>query len=51
MVYTNGKKVLQLTSCDAIYASCEFLLRYLTGFEAENGCVIVDKTGFYVEPT
>lgn len=45
MVYTNGKKVLQLTNCDAIYTSCEFLLRYLTGFEAEDGCVIVDKTG------
>ena len=42
---TNGKKVLNLTDCDAIYASCEFLLRYITGFEAENGCVIVDATG------
>lgn len=42
---TNGKKVLNLTDCDAVYASCEFLLRYITGFEAENGCVIVDKTG------
>lgn len=42
---TNGKRVLQLTNCDAVYASCEFLVRYITGFEAEDGCVIVDGTG------
>lgn len=45
MVYTNGKKLLALVDCDAVYASCEFLMRYITGFEAENGFVIVDKTG------
>ncbi len=45
MVITNGKKILQLSDCEAVYASCEFLLRYITGFEAENGCVVVDKTG------
>ncbi len=45
MVITNGKKILKLSDCEAVYASCEFLLRYITGFEAENGCVVVDKTG------
>lgn len=45
MVITNGKKILKLSECEAVYASCEFLLRYITGFEAENGCVVVDKTG------
>ena len=42
---TNGKNILQHSGCDAIYASCEFILRYITGFVAENGCVIVDKNG------
>ncbi len=45
MVYTNGKKVLGLVDCDAVYVSCEFLLRYITGFEAENGFAVVDETG------
>ncbi|MBQ8309027.1 MAG: aminopeptidase P family protein [Clostridia bacterium] len=45
MVITNGKKILKLSECEAVYASCEFLLRYITGLEAENGCVVVDKTG------
>lgn len=45
MVITNGKKIIKACGCDAVYASCEFLLRYITGFEAENGCVIVDETG------
>lgn len=51
MVVTNGKRVLELSSVEAVYASCEHLLRYLTGFEAENGCAIVDKTGttFYTD--
>jgi len=45
MVYTNGKKVLNACGAEAVYASCEYLLRYLTGFVAENGCAIVDQTG------
>ncbi len=45
MVRTNGKKVLPLCNCEAVYTSCLFLLRYLTGIEPENGCAIVDKTG------
>ena len=45
MVYTNGKKILQLSGAEAVYTSCEFMMRYLIGFAAENGCVIVDETG------
>ncbi len=45
MMITNGKKVLKSSGCDAVYTSCEFLLRYITGIEPENGCAIVDKTG------
>ncbi len=45
MVYTNGKKVLELCGTEAVYVSCEFLMRYITGFAAENGAVIVDKNG------
>ncbi len=42
---TNAKKILQNVDCEAVYASCEFLLQYITGFVAENGFVIVDKDG------
>ena len=45
MVVTNGKKVLELCGCDALYISCEYMLRYVTGFQAENGCAVVDKFG------
>ena len=45
MTYTNGKKVLSLSGCEAVYTSCVYLLRYLTGIDPENGCAIVDKTG------
>ena len=45
MVWTNGKKVLEASQCEAVYTACEFLLRYITGFVAENGCVVVDKEG------
>ena len=42
---TNGKKVFNVSGCDAVYTSCEFLLRYITGIGPENGCAIVDKSG------
>ena len=45
MICTNGKKVLNLSACEAVYTSCEYLLRYLTGMNPENGCAIVDKNG------
>ncbi len=42
---TNGKKIWEACGVAAVYTSCEYMLRYLTGFVAENGCVIVDGTG------
>ena len=45
MAYTNGKKILELCGAEAVYTSCEYMMRYLIGFAAENGCVVVDKTG------
>ena len=45
MIFANGEKVLALSNCEAVYTSCLYLLRYLTGIEPENGCAIVDKTG------
>ena len=42
---TNGKKILAASACEAVYASSEHLLKYLTGIDPENGCAIVDKTG------
>ena len=52
MVFTNGKKVLNACGLDAVYVSCEYLMRYLCGFGAENGAVIVDKDGttLYTDP-
>ena len=41
----NGKKILQASTCDAVYVSCEYMMRYITGFAPENGFVIVDKDG------
>lgn len=51
MVCTNGKKVFEKCGLDAIYTSCEYLMRYITGMAAENGCVIVDEKGttFYTD--
>lgn len=45
MGVSGGKKVLELCGFEAVYVSCEYLLRYVAGFEAENGCAIVDKNG------
>ena len=45
MLQTNGKKVLQASKTEAVYVSCEYLIRYITGFVAEDGCVVVDKDG------
>lgn len=42
---TNGKKILQASDCEAVYTACEYMMRYITGFAAENGFVIVDKDG------
>ena len=47
MTYTNGKKIFELLSddVDALYTTCEYQMRYITGFAAENGGVLVDKNG------
>ena len=45
MVCANGKKILKLSDCQAVYTSCLYQLRYITGIEPENGCAIVDETG------
>lgn len=45
MVITNGKKIFDACGCDAVYVSCEYMLRYVTGFVAENGFAIIDKNG------
>ena len=45
MLVTNGKKVLELCKTEAVFVSSETLMRYIIGFEAENGFVIVDKDG------
>ncbi len=45
MTQTNGKKVFEHCGVEAVCTSCEYMIRYVTGFVAENGLVIVDKTG------
>lgn len=45
MLQTNGKKVLERSGCEAVYTSCLYQLRYITGLEPENGCAVVDKNG------
>ncbi len=45
MIRTNGKRVWEACGVDAVCTSCEHMIRYLTGFVAENGLVIVDKNG------
>ena len=45
MIMTNGKKVWQACGCEAVYVACEYMMRYVSGFSAENGFVIVDKDG------
>lgn len=45
MLKTNGVKVWQACGCEAVYVACEYMMRYVTGFVAENGFVIIDKDG------
>ena len=45
MIMTNGKKVFDACGCEAVYTTCLFQLRYLTGLDPENGSAIVDKNG------
>ncbi len=41
----NVKKIIQAVETEAVYLSSEMLQRYAIGFEAENGCVVIDQTG------
>ena len=47
MIMTNGKKVYNQIKlkADALYVTCDYLMRYITGFAPENGAVLVDKNG------
>ena len=47
MIMTNGKKVYNQIKlkADALYVTCGYLMRYITGFAPENGAVLVDKNG------
>ncbi len=42
---TNGRKILELSGVEAVYTTCGYQMRYITGFDAENGAVVVDKNG------
>ena len=42
---TNGKKIFDLVGAEATFTDCPYLVRYLTGFEAEDGFVISDAQG------
>ncbi len=48
MIETNGKRVLEQVDADAVFTTCEYLKRYITGFLTEGGYVLVDKTGSYL---
>ena len=43
MVYTNAKKIFDMVGADAVFTTCDYLKRYITGFLTENGFVLVDK--------
>ena len=47
MIQTNGKKVFNQIKlkAEALFVTCEYLMRYVTGFGPENGAVLVDKNG------
>ncbi len=47
MIQTNGKKIFDQIKlkADALYVTCDYLMRYVTGFAPENGAVLVDKNG------
>ncbi len=42
---TNGKKIFDLCGADAVFTTCGYQMRYITGFAAEDGAVVVDKDG------
>lgn len=36
MVETNGKKIFDAVGADAVFTTCEYLKRYITGFLTEG---------------
>lgn len=42
---TNAQRVLEGTQAEAVFTSCNYLERYLTGFLIEDGFVTVDRDG------
>ncbi len=42
---TNGKKILELAGAEAVYTTCGYQMRYIAGFAAENGAVLVEENG------
>lgn len=45
MIQTNGKKIFDAVGADAVFTTCEYLKRYITGFLTEGGFVICDQNG------
>lgn len=45
MIETNGKKIFDAVGADAVFTTCEYLKRYVTGFLTEGGFVISDQDG------
>lgn len=45
MLQTNAQRVLAAAQADAVYTTCDYLKRYLTGFNIEDGYVITDRSG------
>lgn len=41
----NAQRVFERVNAEAIFTSCNYLERYLTGFLIEDGFVVVDKNG------
>lgn len=42
---TNAQRVFSAANADAVYTTCGYLKRYLTGFNIEDGYVLVDERG------
>lgn len=45
MIETNGKKIFEAAGADAVFTTCEYLKRYITGLLTEGGYVLADQNG------
>lgn len=45
MIKTNGRKLFEEIGADAVFTTNDILRRYITGFYAEDGFVIIDSNG------